>query len=67
MRVRGFAFREEARHERYGKVAVAEDLYENPWDLIEPAPQGQRTLGGMEERIDSMLPPVLRPKIVPRS
>ncbi len=29
--------------------------------------QGQRTVGGMEERIDSMLPPVFRPKIVPRS
>jgi hypothetical protein len=29
--------------------------------------QGHRTVGGMEERIDAMLPPVLRPKIVPRS
>ncbi|WP_420101362.1 CCA tRNA nucleotidyltransferase [Bosea sp. (in: a-proteobacteria)] len=29
--------------------------------------QGQRTVGGIEERIESTLPPVLRPKIVPRS
>ena len=29
--------------------------------------QGQRTRGGMEERIDSTLPPVFSPKIVPRS
>ena len=31
------------------------------------APQGQRTVGGMEERIESTFPPVFRPKIVPRS
>ena len=30
-------------------------------------PQGQRTVGGMEERMESTLPPVFRPKIVPRS
>ncbi len=30
-------FREAPREEPYGKVAVFEDLYGNPWDLIEPA------------------------------
>lgn len=30
-------FREAPRMEAYGKVAVFEDLYGNPWDLIEPA------------------------------
>jgi hypothetical protein len=29
--------------------------------------QGHFTMGGMEERIDSTLPPVFKPKIVPRS
>ena len=29
--------------------------------------QGHLTVGGIEERIEAMLPPVLRPKIVPRS
>jgi hypothetical protein len=28
---------------------------------------GQRTVGGRDDRIDATLPPVLRPKIVPRS
>lgn len=28
---------------------------------------GQRTTGGMDERIDWMLPPVFKPKMVPRS
>lgn len=32
----GVRFREEPRHESYGTVAVFEDLYGNPWDLIEP-------------------------------
>ena len=32
----GVTFREEPRHESYGAVAVFEDLYGNPWDLIEP-------------------------------
>lgn len=32
-----------------------------------PADQGYRTRGGSDERIDSTLPPVFRPKIVPRS
>ena len=32
-----------------------------------PRPQGHFTLGGMDERIESTLPPVLSPKIVPRS
>ena len=34
---RGVRFREEPRHEPYGKVAVFEDLYGNLWDLIEPS------------------------------
>lgn len=29
--------------------------------------QGQRTTGGRDERIDSTLPPVFSPKMVPRS
>jgi len=33
----GVVFRESPRNEPYGKVAVFEDLYGNPWDLIEPA------------------------------
>ncbi|SDR91249.1 Glyoxalase/Bleomycin resistance protein/Dioxygenase superfamily protein [Paraoerskovia marina] len=32
----GVHFREEPRHEPYGTVAVFEDLYGAPWDLIEP-------------------------------
>jgi len=28
---------------------------------------GQRTVGGIEDRIEATLPPVFRPKIVPRS
>ena len=32
----GVTFREEPRHEPYGTVAVFEDLYGNPWDLIQP-------------------------------
>ena len=32
----GVKFREEPRHEAYGTVAVFEDLYGNPWDLIRP-------------------------------
>lgn len=32
----GVRFREEPRHEPYGTVAVFEDLYGNPWDLIQP-------------------------------
>jgi catechol 2,3-dioxygenase-like lactoylglutathione lyase family enzyme len=34
---RGVRFRESPRRESYGTVAVFEDLYGNPWDLIEPA------------------------------
>jgi len=30
-------------------------------------PQGHFTIGGMELRIESTLPPVFRPKVVPRS
>ena len=32
----GVSFRENPRTEPYGIVAVFEDLYGNPWDLIEP-------------------------------
>ncbi len=32
----GVVFRESPRNEPYGKVVVFEDLYGNPWDLIEP-------------------------------
>ena len=32
----GVTFREQPRLEPYGTVAVFEDLYGNPWDLIEP-------------------------------
>lgn len=32
----GVRFREEPRHESYGTVAVFEDLYGMPWDLIQP-------------------------------
>jgi catechol 2,3-dioxygenase-like lactoylglutathione lyase family enzyme len=35
-RDRGVVFVEEPRTERYGTVAVFEDLYGNRWDLIEP-------------------------------
>jgi hypothetical protein len=31
------------------------------------APQGQRTVGGSDDRIEATLPPVFRPKMVPRS
>jgi len=34
----GVTFREAPRVEPYGRVAVFEDLYGNPWDLIQPAP-----------------------------
>jgi catechol 2,3-dioxygenase-like lactoylglutathione lyase family enzyme len=33
---RGVKFRAPPRQEPYGTVAVFEDLYGNPWDLIEP-------------------------------
>ncbi|GAA1413127.1 VOC family protein [Oerskovia paurometabola] len=36
MLARGVTFREEPRHEPYGTVAVFEDLYGTPWDLIQP-------------------------------
>ncbi|MEQ1784450.1 MAG: VOC family protein [Hyphomonadaceae bacterium] len=35
MLAEGVAFREAPRTEPYGMVAVFEDLYGNPWDLIE--------------------------------
>ena len=34
---RGVKCREQPRHEVYGTVAVFEDLYGAPWDLIQPA------------------------------
>ena len=34
---RGVKFREQPRHEVYATVAVFEDLYGAPWDLIQPA------------------------------
>ncbi|TRZ73997.1 MAG: VOC family protein [Actinobacteria bacterium] len=34
---RGVKFREHPRHEAYGTVAVFEDLYGAPWDLIQSA------------------------------
>lgn len=37
MRANSVVFREAPRHEAYGIVAVFEDLYGNPWDLLEPA------------------------------
>ena len=33
----GVTFVEEPRDERYGTVAVVEDLYGNRWDLLQPA------------------------------
>ncbi len=36
MSAEGVTFREAPRHEPYGSVVVFEDLYGNPWDLIEP-------------------------------
>ncbi|KJQ52512.1 VOC family protein [Microbacterium sp. SA39] len=35
----GILFREAPRHETYGTVAIFEDLYGAPWDLIQP-PRG---------------------------
>ena len=32
----GVTFREAPRHELYGTVAIFEDLYGMPWDLIQP-------------------------------
>jgi catechol 2,3-dioxygenase-like lactoylglutathione lyase family enzyme len=40
MTAAGVRFREEPRHEVYGTVAVFEDLYGMPWDLIQPPAQG---------------------------
>ncbi|HEV2559957.1 MAG TPA: VOC family protein [Microvirga sp.] len=39
MRAKGVTFREGPRVEPYGTVAVFEDLYGNPWDLIQPRRQ----------------------------
>ncbi len=36
----GVVFREAPRHEAYGTVAVFEDLYGQPWDLLELAGGG---------------------------
>jgi catechol 2,3-dioxygenase-like lactoylglutathione lyase family enzyme len=40
MTAAGVRFREAPRHEPYGIVAVFEDLYGQPWDLIEPRRRG---------------------------
>jgi catechol 2,3-dioxygenase-like lactoylglutathione lyase family enzyme len=40
MTAAGVRFREEPRHEEYGTVAVFEDLYGMPWDLIQPPTRG---------------------------
>jgi catechol 2,3-dioxygenase-like lactoylglutathione lyase family enzyme len=37
MLAHGVRFREDPRHEAYGIVAVFEDPYGMPWDLIQPA------------------------------
>lgn len=37
MTAAGVRFREAPRHEPYGTVAVFEDLYGNPWDLLQMA------------------------------
>ncbi len=37
------------------------------WLITREITQGHFTNGGMEERIESTLPPVFNPKIVPRS
>lgn len=37
MLAHGIRFREEPRHEAYGTVAIFEDPYGAPWDLIRPA------------------------------
>ncbi len=36
MLANGIVFRENPRREPYGKVAVFDDLYGNPWDLVGP-------------------------------
>jgi len=36
MTAEGVRFREAPRQEPYGAVAVFEDLYGNPWDLLQP-------------------------------
>jgi len=36
MLAHGIVFREEPRHEPYGTVAIFEDPYGAPWDLIQP-------------------------------
>ena len=36
-------------------------------DYSKPRPYGHFTTGGMDERIDSTLPPVFKPNTVPRS
>ncbi len=48
-----------------GKTALLTVWQTERVDL--PQPQGHFTTGGMEERIDSILPPVLKPNIVPLS
>ena len=47
------------QHPRHGAVGLG--------DVRWRGAHGQRTVGGSEDRIEATLPPVLRPKIVPRS
>ena len=42
----GVCFRESPRREPYGTVAVFEDLYGNPWDLVEPVRGGGHFVPG---------------------
>lgn len=42
MLARGVHFREAPREEAYAMVAVFEDLYGNPWDLLQPTLEARR-------------------------
>ncbi len=42
MLARGVRFREAPREEAYATVAVFEDLYGNPWDLLQPKQEPRR-------------------------
>ena len=46
MKAQGVRFRDIPRREPYGTVVVFEDLYGNPWDLIEPAHPGRGSSAG---------------------
>ena len=42
-------------------------VVEKQWGTFPVAAYGQRTIGGSDDRMDSTLPPVFNPKIVPLS